>query len=102
MVLNGTREALSREPSSRTPEGRGQLAKGGAELSADICHDLKMSDIFRAPTTRLATRHASSRFQMRVHVLNMSELEAEVLPTDKVDRQQQHLALASNSGESHV
>ena len=54
---------------------------------ADICHDLNISDIFKDPTTQLAARRASSRSQRGVHVLNTPELEAEVLSSDKVDRQ---------------
>ena len=41
------------------------------KFSEDICHDLNISDIFKAPISQLAVRRVSSRSQRGVQVLNM-------------------------------
>ena len=57
------------------------------KFSADICHDLNISDIFKAPTKQQVARRISSRSQGGVHTVNMPVLGAEALPTEEVDRQ---------------
>ena len=57
------------------------------KFSEDICYNLNIPHIFKAPISKLAARRVSSRFQRGVHVLNIPDLGAEVLSTDKVGRQ---------------